>query len=240
MSGRWSVGQVLLGIVAVSLVVGTVLALGIGLDLFVAPPDLADSLDLPGRIDALRPYNEAIWPFDAASNLAFIVAFGALALASGPIADLGRPGQGRSVLRAAILTTGILGVAADLLYIGATNIAVNLAYCDCGFKTEESIAQLWAINVFQGGQTWLSYGAIVVGAIAIAGASMVIPDDGRATWRWLSWIAAILLVVGIVLTEFAGSDVGRLVTALATGIVVPIWAVMLAPRLHPGADPAPA
>ncbi len=233
MNRRFSVGQVLLGIVAAGLIVGTVLALGVGLDWFVAPPNLADTLDLPGRIAASQPYRDAIWPYDFASHLAFVLAFGALALASDSIAALGRPGQGTGVLRVAVLTSGILGVAAGLLYVGA-NGAANTGYCDCGFKVEETIAQLWALNIFEGGATWLEYGAIVVGALAVLAASIQIPFARSApTFRGLAWTSAILLIAGVVMTEVVDSQFGQLVTALATGIALPIWVALLGMRLRP-------
>ena len=72
-TGGWSALHVLLGLFAVCFAVATLIALGLGFDLLVPPPDLAETLDLPGRLQAIRPFREATWPFDAASTLLFVV-----------------------------------------------------------------------------------------------------------------------------------------------------------------------
>ena len=228
-TGGWSALHVLLGLFAVCFAAATLIALGLGFDLLVPPPDLAETLDLPGRLQAIRPFREATWPFDAASTLLFVAGFASLALAADLIASLaGRDGRA-GVLRASIVASGLLGVVAGLLYVGATQVAMTLAYCDCGFITEETISQFWAITIVQGASDWLGYGAIVFGAIA-AGLSAVILGDRGLTraWRWIGGAAAVLLVASVALHELSDSPAGDLTVAVASGILLPVWAVMLA------------
>jgi hypothetical protein len=238
--------QALLLIFAVALVLATLLNLGIAFDIFVKPPDLADTLDLPTRLIASQPYREAIWPYDAATNLLYVVAFGALALVAGTLGLLAAGHASAALLRASALTSGLLGVAGSLLYVGATQITITQQYCDCGFKNEEAISQFWAINIVQGGTTWLGYGTIVFGAIAlVASADALRAIDPPRALGYAAWIGAALLAVGLVLDIIGQGDAGDLVLAVATGILLPVWAVLIARSIArsaatPASEPAPS
>ena len=232
MAGRWSLTRSLLWIFAISAFVGTILGLAVGLDLVAKPPDIPDTVDLPGRLEAIRPYLEARWPLDAAANLAGIVAFGALALLADPLGSLVGTDDRAGFLRVSIIVSAILAIAGALVYVGATRVTIDQAYCDCGFKTEESISQFWAISIVHGATDWLSHGSTVFAAIALAAAGILIGRRGMpSSWRWLAGIGAVALIVGMVLSEAIDSPAGDLITAAATGIVLPAWALFLAARL---------
>ena len=231
MAVQWSFGRILLWIFAVCAVLATLLALALGFDLLVQPPEIAETLDLPSRLEAIHPFHVAQWPFDAASTLLYVVAFGALLLAAGSIASLAGTDGRADMLKSAIVASGLLGVASGLLYFGATQVTIALQYCDCGFKTEEVISQFWAITIVQGATDWLSYGAVVFGAIGAALSALVLGDRGLPPiWRWITWSAAVLLVLSIVLNEFTDTPAGDLAVAVATGILLPAWAIILAMR----------
>lgn len=51
---------------------------GAGFDLLVRPPDIAETLDFPGRLEAFQPFRQAVWPIDVVSTLLFVGGFGAL------------------------------------------------------------------------------------------------------------------------------------------------------------------
>ena len=207
------------------------MALALGFDLLVQQPDIPETLDLPSRLEAIHPFHVAQWPFDAASTLLYVVAFGALLLAAGSIAALAGADGRADILKSAIVASGLLGVASGLLYFGATQVTIALQYCDCGFKTEEVISQFWAITIVQGATDWLSYGAVVFGAIAAALSALVLGDRGLPPiWRWISWSAAVLLILSIVLNEFSDTPAGDIAVAVATGILLPAWAIILAMR----------
>lgn len=231
MAVQWSIGRILLGIFAVCLVLATVLALALGFDLLVPPPDIAEALDFPSRLQALQPFRVAQWPLDALSTLLYVVAFGALLLAAGPIASLAGADRRAAVFKSAIQASGLLGVTAGLLYVGATQVTIALQYCDCGFKAEETISQFWAITTVQGATNWLSYGAIGFGAIGVAMSALVLGDRGLSQmWRWISWSAAGLLILSVALHEVSDTPAGDLVAAVASGLLLPAWAVILAMR----------
>lgn len=119
-----------------------------------------------------------------------------------------------------------------LVYVGGTQVTVALAYCDCGFKAEETISQFWAITVVQGATNWLSYGAIVFGAIGVATSALVLGSrELPQMWRWLAWTAAVLLILSVVLHEVSDTPAGDLLAAVASGLLLPAWALMLGKRL---------
>jgi hypothetical protein len=227
MSGRSPIAP-LLWIFAVSLFVGTVLALGLGFDLFVQPPDVPEATLFPDRLQATQPFFAARWPYDAASTLLFVVGFGALALAAGGIASLGGGHRLADVFRASMLVSGILGVVAGLAYFGATKITIDLAYCDCGYIDTELIGQFWGLAIVHSATDWLSNGAVVFGAVAAALSTAVLRGIGLPSW-WtgIAWAAAGLLIASIVLNELTDTPAGDIAVALATAILLPTWAIML-------------
>lgn len=232
MADRWPTRQSLLWIFAASMVVATALALALGFDLLVPPPVIDETLDFPSRLTAIQPFQAARWPFDAASSLLFVVGFGALALLAGPIAALAGDDRRAGILRSAILASGLIGVVAGLLYVGATQVAVTQQYCDCGFLTEEVIAQFWAVASIQAATDWLAYGAILFGAIGVALSAVMLTGLGLPTaWRWVAAAGGAMLALSVVLHEISDSPAGDIAAAIASGVLLPAWAIMLAMRI---------
>lgn len=240
MLSRWSMTQALLGIFATSAVIATALGLALGFDLLVTPPTIPETLDFPSRLDALEPFHRAQWPFDAALTLLYVVGFGALMLAAESIAALAAADRRAAILKTAIVASGLLAVAGGLLYIGATQVTMSVDYCDCGFKNEEVISRFWALAIVQGATNWLSYGAIAFGAAGMGVSALIFGPRMPAIWRWIAWSGAGLLPLSVLLHEVSDTPAGDLVAALATGILLPMWAVILGMRaahLNDDADP---
>jgi hypothetical protein len=221
------------GVIAATFIAATVLLLGLGFDLFVKPPDLPSSNDLVqnllGRID----FQHAVWPFDLTLNLLFAVGLVSLVPFGRAIGALVSPEDPRTTLFVwAFIVAGILGTAAELIYIGAKQTTIDNAYCDCGYKAQESISQFWALMLIQGVQSWLINGVAVLLAIGV-GLSGAVLANRAMPWAWgaLSWITAAVLVASLVLSLGHVADpVGPVVQALATGILFPAWAVWLGAR----------
>jgi hypothetical protein len=230
---------VLLAILAITLFVATLISLGMAFDVFVAPPNLPDSLDLPTRLIQQHPYQEAIWPFDAATNVLYLIAFGSLALVSRSLRGLAGSHPLGNLLGTAALVSGVVGVVGSLIYIGGTKVIIDQAYCDCGFKNEEAISQFWAINIVHGGTTWLAYGTIAFGALAVAVSAVALAAGMSSAFRGVAWAAVVALLVGLVLDIVGQGQIGDLVLALATGILLPAWALMIGEAVrHPAVAPS--
>ena len=132
----WTVGVLFL--------IGTALQLVDTLNLYVTPPDAGASSMVAQRL-ASQDYRVAIWPIFALNNLSFGIAFVAISGLGFALAALLATGDTR---RITLVTTlgigGILGAVGQLILLGATQVTIDIAYCDCGFKETEIVAQIWA------------------------------------------------------------------------------------------------
>jgi hypothetical protein len=208
----------------------SVLFIGVAINAFATPPRIPDTVDLPTRLIDSKGYDAQVWPFDLASNVLFGVGFVALELIGVVLPSL--TGRRETSIRAyagALALAGVLGVGAELIYVGARSQIINIGYCDCGFKNEEAISQLWALNLVQGAQSWLVTAAAILIAVGFVGLAI---ESGPALvssrWTWWSLVTAAVIVLRAALSvlNIAG-DAGNAIQGIAAGILIPVWAVWL-------------
>lgn len=213
--------------------VSTLLTLLDQLNLIYQPPAIPDSANLVERVTALIPYRHDVWPLffleNALAGLGFLVLVGlGLVLAT----RVARSDDRRLLLLWTFLVAGVIGVIAETVVIGAVKAAIDVPYCDCGFKDQEIVSQVWAEMVVQ------SAGAVLIDAAALlAAAGLVVGGvlfGGSlmpASWRLLSFGAAALLVLSVILgwADIA-SDANSWLTAAITGLAIPAWAVWIGLR----------
>lgn len=128
-----------------------------------------------------------------------------------------------------------------MIPIGAVDTAVWLGYCDCGFRDQEIVSQIWATMVTSDIGNWLTRAA----GLTLAAAVITLLRDGQAFvtpgFRIWSYVTAIALVAAPVLGILALSvDATDLLTAAVAGILVPVWVVWLGRSVDRGAAVAPA
>jgi hypothetical protein len=190
--------------------------------------------NLVDRLVAIRAQDGRNFPLTVLGSLASIGVFLASALLGVAIRPWAPATPLRDALTVLFVIGGVIGIAANLLNIAVAQ-AATFGYCDCGFKAEEVISQDYALGVGWTIVSWLSVGAVtLVGAgAALAGRLVAISP----AWKTLSYLIAAVLVFGValrVLSAFLsvqGVDlfqISDLVVAVGAGILVPIWAVMLA------------
>src|SRR5262249_38270183 len=156
------------------------------LNLYATPPAGTPANMVEGRL-AAQDYREAIWPIFALGNLAFAVGFVALVglgLALG--AALTRRHPQRISIQTGFAVGGILGAVGQLMIIGAAQVTVDQAYCDCGFKNEEIVSQIWGQMLIEGSSRWLIYGAGVLAAIGIIAVDAAFRRRMPAAWSIVS------------------------------------------------------
>jgi hypothetical protein len=133
-----------------------------------------------------------------------------------------------------LVVGGAIGITAQLLNVGVGQ-AANPFYCDCGYRNEEVIALNYALVVGWSAINWMAVGAISLVGVGVALAGRVVSVSG--TWRTVSYAiavgvvtAAVIRVVGslVSIQSFDPFQVSDLITAVAAGILVPIWAILLA------------
>ena len=226
----WSVGVLFL--------VGTALQLVEYFNLWATPPPPAPLNMVEQRL-AVQDYRIAIWPVFALGNFAFALGFIALAgLGLALAARLGSRDSQRIVLLTSLGVAGVLGAVGQFMVIGAAQVTIDLAYCDCGFKETEIVSQIWGQMLIEGAATWLINAASVLAAIGIVGADVAFRRRMPAAWDIVSWVTAIGLiatvVVGFINVE---GDVPFYLQVIVEGVLVPVWAIWLGASLRAHPDP---
>jgi hypothetical protein len=204
---------------------------------YLRPPhdagDLVETmlLDRQSDVDAL--------PFVLVGSLATLGVFVVAALLGLALRAWAAVTPARDVMTMMLALAGAIGITAELANI-AVGAAANPFYCDCGYKAEEVVGLNQALVVGWTIANWLVVGATALAAVGVALAGRLITVSSM--WRNLSMLIAVLIFVGVVL-RVAGSlvsiaafdpfQISDLITAVTMGILVPIWAILLARGARP-------
>jgi hypothetical protein len=235
--GARSALRILAAAVGLLFLAGTVFQLLGRFDLVAQPPPGLETANLVDRRLALNPYRQAIWPVFLLEN--GLIGLGFLALTGVGIAlarRRSRTDDGGTVLLWTLVTGGLLGGVGQLILLGGTKATIEIAYCDCGFKEQEVVSQIWAQMVVESaGQFVVQIAAL----FAAAGLVVAARSFGRRSmpdgWALLSYVAAAIVVLTAILA-FVGLDslfdVTQWLTTLVTGLLIPIWALWLAARFR--------
>ena len=215
--------------VGVLFLIGTLFRIVDMQNLWATPPAQAPANMVEGRL-AAQPYREAIWPIFMLTNLAFGVGFMALVgLGIALAARLGSSDPRRIGILTSFAVGGVLGAVGQLMIIGAAQVTVEQAYCDCGFKDTEIVSQIWGQMLIEGSSQWLINAAAVLAAIGILVVDVSFRRRMPAGWDIASWLTVIGLIATVVVGFFSlgGDDLGLYLLLLVTGILVPVWAIWL-------------
>ena len=201
------------------------------------------------------------WLEDLTSSLLFAIGFAGIAVLGVVLRHaMDRDDARGGLMAVSFVVAGILGVAAQLIYLGAIEAATSPEYCDCGFLAEELVSREMIRHVVEGIVFWLTGGAVVmfaIGLLAFAGLA------GSAGWvpTGLAVFARVVAVLGLIsviwdhvavpLLIEAGTELdffllSQVITIVFSGILVALWAAWLAraagAETEPddeGADPEP-
>jgi hypothetical protein len=220
----------------------TLLRLADRLNLVASPADLPASANLVDRVLGSIAYRHDVWPLFFGANILLALGFVAIALLGWLLAArIGLGDDRRALLLGTFAVAGLLGAAGQLILVGSVKASIDVPYCDCGFKQEEVVSQVWALMVSQSASDWLLNGALLIGAGGfVIAASMFGGAEMPDAWAWLSLGIAAVALVALVLgfLDVAG-DVPDWLIALASGILIPAWAIWLG-RRFPAAGQAAA
>jgi hypothetical protein len=221
-------------VIAASLFVATLLAVGLNLDLFAKPPALPESHDLVQNLSGSVDDRHVLAPFAVGSDLLFAVALILLVPFGALIARASKDGR-LSLVPWLFAVGGVLGATSQLLQAGAIS-AADMGYCDCGFKTEELISQMWALNVIGSGGAFLTNASLLLIAGGIVLAALALGAERMpATWRSLSWLAAAASVAAVVVSVLPLDPiVGTAILGIGAGVLVPVWTLWIGQRLGVG------
>jgi hypothetical protein len=197
-------------------------------------PDPDETADFVDQLLFMRTHDEQAFPFVIVGSLATLGVYliGAMLGVVLRVWALNTPT--RDAMTLLLVVGGVIGIASQLLNIGAAD-AARPFYCDCGYRAEEVIGLDRALNVAWSMINWLTIGAITFVGVGVALAARVV--EVSSTWRLLSYViaAAVLVAVAIRVTAslvfieaFDPFQVSDLIVAVTSGILVPIWAILLA------------
>jgi hypothetical protein len=220
-----------------------VITLGFALNIG-APPPPPDTADLVDRLLAFRADDTRIFAVVVLQSLAGLGVFLVAAILGYALRRWAPQTPARDAFVVLFVVGGVLGVTANLVNIAVGN-AATFGYCDCVYKAESLISQDSALSVGWTVVNWLSIGAVtLVGVGAALGGRLL---DFSPAWRLVSYAIAALLFVAVVIrlvaafvfvAAFDPFQVSDLLTALAAGILVPVWAVLLAREVRTAETPA--
>ena len=241
MGGR-SALRALAAAVGTLFLVGTVFQLLDVLNVVAQPPVVPDTANLVERVTAHIPYRQSIWPVFFAANAAFALAFIALVGLGITLARrVPRTDDRGALLLWTLVVAGVLGAVGQVVIVGSVKVSIDLPYCDCGFKDEEIVSQVWAEMVVQGAALLLVQVASLLAAAGVVIAAMLFSRRAMpAGWTVVSYLRAAAVLVTAAL-GFAGSDnlsdLAQWVTMVLTGLLIPAWALWLALRFDEPAIP---
>ena len=226
-----SAARILGGVVGLGLFVGALLRIGMEFGLFgglTEPP----SEDFVDRILTIYADVTNRWPIEFTALIAFAIAFAGLAALGPVLGRLASPADARGgFVMVAFLGLGGMGLASQLLQIGAMPFLTSPELCECGLREHEIMAREVVINTIFGVQLWLVVGALVlaVPGLILAG-SLGVEAGMPPAWRWLSLLIALASLVLAVLAVLEAYPYDLAVLALSSGVLFPIWAIWLGTR----------
>ena len=226
-----SAARVLGWVIGIGLFVGAIIRVALSFELLGSPPEPPTD-DFVDRMLTIYTFATSQWPIEFTSFAAFAIGFAGLAML-GPV--LGRLASEddarRGLVAVAFLGLGGLGLAAQLIPIGALPQLTFPQLCECGLREHEVMAREVVNGTIFGVQLWLIIGALVLAAPGVWLAGSLGADAGMPrAWRWLSVLIALASIVLAVLAVLQAFPFDQYVLGLTSGILVPIWAIWLASR----------
>jgi hypothetical protein len=202
--------------------------------LIVPFPNIPEDTGLVSRLELLRASDVQLLPLIMIGSLASIGVFFVVAMLGVVLRRYASGAGGREALGMLLVVGGIVGIVSQTINIGVSN-AATFGYCDCGFKNEELIAQDYALTIGWAAQNWLNLAALSLVSVGAALAGQLLAIS--SAWRLLSYSISALILLAVLLRVIAAFvfvaafdpfQVSDLLIGLAAGILVPIWAILLA------------
>ena len=229
---EWASAARILGwVIGLGLLVGTILRMALAFELLGGPPEPPTD-DFVDRLLTIYTFQTRQWPIEFTSFVAFALGFAALASLGPVLGRLASEDDARGgLVMVALLGLGGIGLAAQLIPIGALPFLTSPELCDCGLREHEIMAREMVNGTIFGVQLWMTVGALVLAAPGVWLAGSLGADAGMPpAWRWLSALIALASVVLAVLAVLQAFPFDQYVLGLTAGILVPIWAIWLASR----------
>jgi len=186
---------------------------------------IPDNTDLVARLEIIRADDTKaqylLWLAALVAGIVYVIA----AMLGPVLRRLAPRGGAADMMATVFIVGGIIGVGSQLAYIAVADFATH-GICECLYKTEQLIAQDYALSMGWTIQFWLNTGALVIVGLAAALAGRVV--DLSRDWRILSYLIAVGVLVGVALRLVGMFQASDILVGITAGIGVPIWAFLLA------------
>ncbi len=229
---EWASAARILGwVIGIGLIVGTIIRLALSFE-WLGTPGEPPTDDFVDRMMNIYEFATKQWPIEFTSFAAFAIGFAALAMLGPVLARLSSDDDARGgLVTVAFLGLGGLGLAAQLIAIGALPQLTFPELCECGLREHEVMAREVVNGTLFGVQMWLTIGALLLAVPGVLLAGSLGAEAGMPrAWRWLSILIALASIVLAVLAWLYAFPYDQYVLGLTAGILVPIWAIWLAMR----------
>ena len=214
-------------LVVISAAVTLLFALGVLL------PDPDETDDFVDQLLFMRTQDQEAFAFVIVGSLATLGVYLIAGMLGLVLRAWAQPSPLRDAMSLLLVFGGVIGVGTQLLNIGVGD-AARPFYCDCGYRAEEVIGLDRALSVGWSMVNWLSIGAITLVGFGVALAGRLV--EVSSTWRLLSYVIAAGVLVAVAI-RVAGSivfieafdpfQVSDLIVAITSGLLVPVWAILL-------------
>jgi hypothetical protein len=236
--GDWTwerLGAALAWLVALCFFAATAILLLLEFNVTASEPVNAPGNDLVSETVAFFKEQQARWPQELATGLLFALGFFLLIGLAVVLRRLFGKDDVRSSVASMTLGVGAgIAAASQLAFIGAKQVAIDPRYCQCEYAPEQIISQSRALDMAETAQAWLIVGFLVLGAVGLVLFAAANRDRRLLppSWGYVSQALAVLFVVALVGIVFDIQAVNDLSLAIISGVLVPIWAIVLARRLR--------
>ena len=197
-------------------------------------PDPDENADFVDQLLFMRTHDEQAFPFVIIGSLATLGVYLIAAMLGVVLRVWARATPTRDAMTLLLVFGGLIGIASQLLNIGAGD-AARPFYCECDYRAEQVIGLDRALNVAWSMINWMNMGAVSFVGVGAAVAARVLTVS--STWRLLSYAIAVAVLVAVAIRFLASLvfieafdpyQVSDLIIAVMSGILVPIWAILLA------------
>lgn len=228
---RWSVWILTIGLVSAGIllvIIETGVVEGPG-----APPGAPD--DLPTRIGYFFADERERFPYEIAAGVLFSAGFLAFAAIGVALRSaFARRDSTGTVIATSFVASAVLLTISQLMYLGAKEVAIDPAICQCPFAPEQLIAQQRALDMVGGAANWIGAGALLLAGLGMFSIPIITARSGAvsASWALTSRALAVVFLIAVVATIAELDTLFQITAAVGSVFLLPAWAVWLERQLR--------
>jgi hypothetical protein len=201
------------------------------------PPGVPN--EYPTQLGYFFADERVVFPYEVAGALLFSLGFLAFAAIGLGLRNLTgtRDPIGTIVAACFAFAAGLL-VVSQLIFIGAKQVAIDKALCDCRWATEQVISQHRTLEMVYGINEWLVAGSLFLAGLGMLAIPALVTRQPPLpiAWARASQALAVIFFVAVLAVCFQVDIVFELIAAIGSVLLLPAWALWLDRRIHAGSS----